>query len=103
VISVRDNGCGIPPGQKDEVFDRFFQAENSSHRHKRGLGLGLAICKNIVESHGGRIWLESELGVGTTIYVELLVFTPGSDMFDFDEQTGRATLLRTLESVTRET
>jgi signal transduction histidine kinase len=99
VISVKDNGCGIPPAQKDEVFDRFFQAENSSHRHKRGLGLGLAICKNIVESHGGRIWLESELGVGTTIYVELLLFTPGSDMFDFDEQTGKATIIRSLEAV----
>lgn len=93
-ISVRDTGCGIPPAQVGDVFDRFFQAENNSTRqkHQRGLGLGLAICKNIVESHGGRIWIESELGVGTTVHVELLIFDRDSDLYDFDEKTGKATL-----------
>jgi len=93
IISVKDNGCGIPPAQVDRVFNRFFQAENSSNRQKRGLGLGLAICTNIVDAHGGRIWLESELEVGTTVYVELLLFKPDSELYEFDQKTGRATLL----------
>jgi signal transduction histidine kinase len=94
-ISVKDTGCGIPPAQVADVFSRFFQAENNSSRqkHQRGLGLGLAICKNIVEAHGGRIWIESELGEGTTVSVELLLFDPNSDLYDFDEKTGKATLV----------
>jgi K+-sensing histidine kinase KdpD len=92
VISVQDNGCGIPPSQIAEVFERFYQAENNSNRRKRGLGLGLAICKNIVEAHGGRIWIDSEQGVGTTVYVELLLFSESSDLYTFDLQTGQATL-----------
>lgn len=93
-ISVKDNGCGIPPAQLGDVFERFYQAENNSSRqkHQRGLGLGLAICKNIIEAHGGRIWIESELGTGTTVFVELLLFDPESDLYDFDTATGKATL-----------
>src|SRR5207249_1539073 len=91
-ISVSDNGCGIPPAQIGDVFERFFQAENNSHKFKRGLGLGLAICKQIVEAHGGSIRLESELGVRTTVHVELLLFSPDSDMYEFDTQSGTATL-----------
>jgi signal transduction histidine kinase len=102
-ISVRDTGCGIPPAQVQDVFDRFFQAENVASRPKRGLGLGLAICKNIVESHGGRIWLESEQGVGTTVFVELLMFNPDSELYDFDTNTGKATLsLPSMEAVQAE-
>ena len=91
-ISVRDSGTGIPPAQVGDVFKRFFQAENVASRPKRGLGVGLAICKNIVESHGGKIWLESELGVGTTVHVELLLFNAESELYDFDLKTGKATL-----------
>ncbi len=74
-ISVRDNGCGIPPSQVDSIFDRFFQADNHSSRRKRGQGLGLAICKNIVETHDGRIWVESTPGVGTTMHVQLPIYS----------------------------
>ena len=81
-ISVRDNGVGIPPSQIDSIFDRFFQADNHSSRRKRGQGLGLAICKHLVETHGGRIWAESTPGVGTTMYVELPLFTPDASLFD---------------------
>ncbi|MFL5733929.1 MAG: GAF domain-containing protein [Chloroflexia bacterium] len=94
-ISVVDNGCGIPPAQLGDVFERFFQAENNSHKFKRGLGLGLAICKNIVDAHGGRIWIESELNVGTRVHVELVLFKPESDLYDFDPQTGTARIGRT--------
>jgi signal transduction histidine kinase len=85
-ISVVDNGCGIPPAQVGSVFDRFFQAENNSNRHKRGLGLGLAICKNIVEAHEGRIWIDSTVGVGTTVHVALQLFHP--ELYDLNLNTG---------------
>jgi signal transduction histidine kinase len=96
LVSVKDTGCGIPLAQVGHVFDRFFQAENRSNRRKRGLGLGLAICRNIIEAHGGRIWIESEPSVGTTVFIELLLFRPDSenDLYKFDVKTGEATFTR---------
>jgi signal transduction histidine kinase len=81
-IEVKDTGCGIPPAQVEHVFDRFFQAENNSNRRKRGLGLGLAICQNMIEAHSGRIWIESALGVGTSVFVELALFKPSDEPFE---------------------
>jgi PAS domain S-box-containing protein len=72
---VRDTGCGIPPDELDRVFDRFYQVEKVVTRKSGGTGLGLAIVKNIVEAHGGRIWIESRLGEGTQVSFTL----PGSD------------------------
>jgi signal transduction histidine kinase len=89
-ISVTDNGPGIPPSQLKEVFERFFQGDNSPRRHRRGLGLGLAICKNIVEAHGGHIWIESEPGKGTTVFVELPLFDPEDGDRTQQVLTGRA-------------
>jgi len=66
--SVKDTGCGISPENIEHIFDEFFQVERASHC---GAGLGLAICKKIVDGHGGRIWAESELGIGTTISFSL--------------------------------
>lgn len=83
-ISVSDTGCGIPAAQIDKVFDRFYQAENTSKRRKRGLGLGLPTCKSIVEGHGGRIKIESEVGVGTTVHVDLEKFDPASRLIEAD-------------------
>lgn len=68
-IAVRDTGVGIPAGDLDRVFDRFFQVGRGAER--RGLGLGLHICKAIVEAHGGRIWASSEPGSGSTFYFTL--------------------------------
>jgi signal transduction histidine kinase/putative methionine-R-sulfoxide reductase with GAF domain len=82
IIEVKDSGCGIPPAQVAHVFDRFFQAENNSNRRKRGLGLGLAICQNMIEAHNGRIWIESALDVGTSVFVELTLFKPSDEPFD---------------------
>jgi len=62
-ISVLDNGKGIPPEMLPRVFDRYWQ---SSRTDREGAGLGLAIAKGIIEKHGGRIWIESKLGEGTT-------------------------------------
>lgn len=68
VISVTDTGKGIPKEHIDHIFTSFYQVENieESTTNKRGLGLGLSITKNIVEESGGRIWVTSEVGKGST-------------------------------------
>jgi PAS domain S-box-containing protein len=67
-FAVIDTGPGIPPEQVPHIFGRFWQARSSDHR---GIGLGLAIAKGIVEAHRGRIWVESQVGVGSTFYFTL--------------------------------
>jgi signal transduction histidine kinase len=71
VCKIRDTGCGIPPDELDRVFDRFYQVEKVVTRKSGGTGLGLAIVKNIVEAHGGRVWISSEVGKGTEIAFSL--------------------------------
>jgi signal transduction histidine kinase len=71
LMVVRDTGIGIKPENQERVFLAFEQAESSYTRQYQGTGLGLSICKKIVEMHQGRIWLESEFGVGTSIFVLL--------------------------------
>jgi signal transduction histidine kinase len=61
-FAVKDTGPGIAPEQRGHLFEQFWQARNDN----RGVGLGLAIAKGIVDAHGGRIWCEGELGAGTT-------------------------------------
>jgi adenylate cyclase len=65
-VSVRDTGPGIAAGDQTKIFEEFQQADNSQTRTKGGTGLGLAIAKRIVEMHGGRLWVESKLGKGST-------------------------------------
>ncbi len=64
-VAVFDTGPGIPRSQQERLFDKFYQMDTTSTRSAGGLGLGLAISKGIVEAHGGRIWVESELGKGS--------------------------------------
>jgi PAS domain S-box-containing protein len=66
VVSVSDEGLGIPKDAMPHLFERFFRVDSSDRREIKGTGLGLAICKEIVKAHGGRIWAESEEGVGST-------------------------------------
>ncbi|MGI0046454.1 MAG: ATP-binding protein [Nitrosotalea sp.] len=66
IISVKDNGKGIPPDAIDKVFKKFYQVDTSSTRESGGSGLGLSICKGIIEAHGGRIWVQSEIGKGSS-------------------------------------
>ena len=71
LIAVKDNGKGIKKEQQAHIFDTFYRTPDAQASSKFGLGLGLAICKDIVERHGGRIWCESEVGKGSTFVVEL--------------------------------
>jgi signal transduction histidine kinase/CheY-like chemotaxis protein len=66
IVSVIDSGIGIPSGELERIFERFYQVEDSLTREHEGIGLGLAIVKGMVELCGGKIWVESALGVGST-------------------------------------
>lgn len=70
-ISVRDRGPGIPPEQQAKIFDKFVQVQGDDGRQKHGTGLGLAVCKSIVEQHGSSLKLHSEPGAGSTFFFEL--------------------------------
>jgi len=72
-VDVVDTGEGIAPEDLAHVFDEFYRGEKSRNRDTGGAGLGLAIAKGIVEAHGGRIWVESERGLGTTFRFALPV------------------------------
>jgi PAS domain S-box-containing protein len=69
-ISIKDTGIGIPEDKLERVFDRFFQVDSSSSRKYGGFGLGLSICRSIVEKHNGLIWAESN-GNGSTFNIAL--------------------------------
>ena len=70
-LSVRDYGEGIPREAFERIFEKFGQAQNRRAGRMMSTGLGLALCKMVVEAHQGRIWVESELGRGSTFYVAL--------------------------------
>ena len=72
-VAVRDSGPGIAAADQAKIFEEFQQVDNTSTRQKGGTGLGLAISKRIVEMHGGRILVDSELGRGSTFTITLPV------------------------------
>ena len=71
VISVKDEGMGILPADAAKIFDRYYRVESSNTQHIAGFGIGLYLSAEIIQRHGGRIWLESEPGIGSTFYFSL--------------------------------
>ena len=73
IVSVADEGVGVPPELHERVFERFFQGDGRRAGRRKGTGLGLAICQGIIEAHGGKIWVESQPGKGAKFSFSLPV------------------------------
>lgn len=71
LFSVTDNGIGIPPTRYNEIFESFYQVDNSLSRHYQGLGIGLSICKGLLNMMGGRISVDSQVGAGSTFTFDI--------------------------------
>lgn len=71
LFEIEDTGIGISPVDQQHLFEKFYKVESREKEEDRGTGLGLAIVKSIAERHGGRVWVESELGKGSTFYLSL--------------------------------
>jgi signal transduction histidine kinase len=70
-VGVTDNGIGIPPEQREHIFEPFVQGDSSTATSIKGTGLGLAICKSLIERHNGTIWVESTPGKGSRFFFSL--------------------------------
>jgi len=71
LISIRDQGIGIPQAEQAQLFGRFVRASNSQAQGIGGTGLGLYLCRELVSQHGGDIWFESTEGAGSTFFLRL--------------------------------
>lgn len=79
LFQVRDEGRGIPLAKLETIFERFQQVDASDSRQKGGTGLGLTICRHIVQQHEGRIWAESQVGQGTTFSFKIPLLQPSAE------------------------
>ncbi len=79
LVSVSDTGSGIPQDKLEEMFEPFTQVDSSSTREHEGTGLGLTITRSFVDLHGGEVWAESEVGVGSTFYFTLPIEGPSEE------------------------
>jgi two-component system sensor histidine kinase VicK len=71
LLSISDEGVGVPQDKIDRIFERFYQVDGSSRRRFGGTGLGLAIVKRIIDAHHGKIWVESAVNQGSTFHFTL--------------------------------
>jgi CheY-like chemotaxis protein len=92
LFSVADTGIGIQPEQADRIFDRFTQADSSITRKYGGTGLGLTISQSLANLMGGRMWVDSEYGRGSTFYFDA-VFQRPADLEAAETETGPAAAL----------
>ncbi|MDP1850986.1 MAG: HAMP domain-containing sensor histidine kinase [Candidatus Planktophila sp.] len=97
-VSVSDHGMGISAEDMKKLFHRFFRSESAVHAQIPGTGLGLSIVKKIVEQHGGRIEVESEINIGTTVHIELPVYVRGMDQLIQERRL--PVLEKAIESIT---
>jgi K+-sensing histidine kinase KdpD len=79
VISIADQGIGISPEDLIPLFEKFFRVRSALHYHVAGTGLGLPVARSVIEAHGGRIWVESKVGQGTTVFFSLPKAAPVLD------------------------
>jgi signal transduction histidine kinase len=85
IVSVSDQGIGIPPEERDKLFQRFYRIDNSLRRQTQGAGLGLFLSRAIVEAQGGQIWVESQAGRGSRFSFTLRLATPQLPDFEPSE------------------
>lgn len=85
ILSVSDQGLGIPRKDLGKIFDRFYRVDKARSRKQGGTGLGLAISKEVIEAHHGRIWVDSQEGKGSTFYISLPYEPIEADGGDWDE------------------
>jgi len=85
ILSISDQGLGIPRKDLGKIFDRFYRVDKARSRQQGGTGLGLAISKEVIEAHHGRIWVDSQEGKGSTFYISLPYEPIETDGGDWDE------------------
>ena len=102
LFQVKDQGRGIPAENLESIFERFQQVDASDTREKGGTGLGLAICRSIAQKHGGRIWAESTVGEGTTIFLTLPSLVEEEQAVSIQGATGPLVLIRDDDQSVRE-
>jgi signal transduction histidine kinase len=88
-VSVSDSGCGIAPEEHDRIFEHFYQTGSDAEMKRRGLGLGLYLCRQFVGAHGGRIWVESGVGRGSTFHFTIPAFSCRALLAGLPPPTGR--------------
>ena len=74
VLTVSDTGIGIPQADQPRIFERFYRVDVARSREVGGTGLGLSIAKHLMEAHGGRLWVESEVGQGSQFHFSVPIF-----------------------------
>lgn len=100
MVTVRDSGIGIKSEQLERIFEAFYQGDSTSTREHGGAGLGLSIVRKLVEAHGGEVWAESSVGVGTSFYFTVPLASGGASSEDEDDG-GEVDLLAIAEAAAR--
>lgn len=75
-VRVKDSGSGINPLDLEKIFDRYYRVESTDTKNISGFGIGLYLCAEIIKRHGGKIWAESQIGLGTAFYFSLSLKSP---------------------------